>query len=282
VVAVLSTPVRPALEPIAAAQQAMLAAVLLLALLGLALGLVREPAVPSLVPPDLAGAAERIARGDFDARVPRMSGTFGILASALARASEAARLARIGRAATAAPGPVRAGRPPPPPSAAPRPAATPGPSVPVPTLDVPLLAVPPDEVTGSHLPGESLLAPPGTPAPLPLEAPRGRSPIAVPAVQVAQDARAAHPRTTPPAGEEGPAAPAPAEDMETAWREVYEEFLQLRAANGEPTEGVTWERFRDKLRKNRDLLVQRYACRTVRFQVHDKEGRAALRATPVH
>jgi hypothetical protein len=91
----------------------------------------------------------------------------------------------------------------------------------------------------------------------------------------------ARPRTTEPVGMGGPATPAPVEDPETGWRGVYEEFLRLRATNGEPTEGFIWERFRDKLRENRDLLVQRYVCRTVHFQVHDKEGRAALRATLV-
>ena len=75
-------------------------------------------------------------------------------------------------------------------------------------------------------------------------------------------------------------APSPADD-EASWRGVHEEFLRVRAAQGELVDGVTWDRFRDKLRKNRDLLVQKYACRTVRFQVYVKEGKAALRATPV-
>ena len=36
-----------------------------------------------------------------------------------------------------------------------------------------------------------------------------------------------------------------------------------------------------KLRKNREQLVQKYACRTVRFAVYVKDGKAALKATPV-
>ncbi len=46
-------------------------------------------------------------------------------------------------------------------------------------------------------------------------------------------------------------------------------------------EGLTWDRFRDKLRRNRDALAQKYACRTVRFQVYVKDGKAALKATPI-
>ncbi len=57
--------------------------------------------------------------------------------------------------------------------------------------------------------------------------------------------------------------------------------MRVRAAQGEAVEGVTWERFREKLRKNSELLVQKYACRTVRFQVYVKDGKAALKATPV-
>ena len=46
-------------------------------------------------------------------------------------------------------------------------------------------------------------------------------------------------------------------------------------------DGLTWDRFRDKLRRNHDTLAQKYACRTVRFQVYVKDGKAALKATPV-
>jgi hypothetical protein len=269
-VAVLSAPVRPSVEPIAAFQQAMLVALLALAIVGMALGLAREPVVPSHVPRELASAADRISRGDFEVRVPRMSGTFGTLAAALSRASETARLGRIAQGAKAAPGPAAF------------PVAGPLPvphhlSRPAPTLDVPLHAVPPEETTGPHGQGDALgasgLAPPATPTPLPLEGRAGAPLTAAAAVLAAQAARAAHPRTTQPLGVD--------DESDPSWRDVHEEFLRVRTAHGEPVDGVSWERFRDKLRKNRDLLVQKYACRTVRFQVYVKEGKAALRATPV-
>ena len=274
-VAVLSAPVRPSFEPIAAFQQAMLLALLALAIVGVALGLSREPVVPSHVPRELAGAADRISRGDFDVRVPRMSGTFGTLAAALSRASETARLARIAQGASGPPLPAAATLPQTAPLHPPHPA---------PTLDVPLHAVPPEETTGSHRHGDSFgasgLAPPATPTPPPLGGRQGGPLTAAAAVAAAQAARAAYPRTTQPIGVDGPSTPSPADD-EASWRGVHEEFLRVRAAQGELVDGVTWDRFRDKLRKNRDLLVQKYACRTVRFQVYVKEGKAALRATPV-
>ena len=285
-VAVLSAPVRPSFEPIAAFQQAMLVALLALAIVGAALGLAREPVVPSHVPRELASAADRISRGDFDVRVPRMSGTFGTLAAALSRASETARLARIAQGATGAA--IPAGLP----ATAPVP-ISPHPPHPAPTLDVPLHAVPPEETTGPHRDGDSLgasgLAPPATPTPVPLAGRASAQLTAAAAVLAAQAARAAHPRTTQPLGVDGPSTPAPGhatpspadDDPDGSWRGVHQEFLRVRAVQGEAVDGVTWDRFRDKLRKNRDLLVQKYACRTVRFQVYVKEGKAALRATPV-
>jgi hypothetical protein len=74
--------------------------------------------------------------------------------------------------------------------------------------------------------------------------------------------------------------PAPPSD-EQHFREVFREFLAAREKCGEPADGLTYDRFALKLRKNRDQLIQKYNCRTVRFQVYVKEGKAALRAAPV-
>jgi len=236
-VAVVSAPTRAALEPVAAFQQVMLLALVVLGVLGVALGFSRGQAAPAHVPRELAVVADRIAHGDFEVRVPRMSGTFGTLAAALARASEAGRLGRIGQAAASAafPGPS--------PISPITPIASATPAL---TLDVPLHAVPPEEATAAAI------------------------------VQAAQASRAIHPRTTQPIR----STPAPEGD-EAQWTGVHQEFLRLRTDCGESVDGLTWERFRDKLRKNRDALAQKYACRTVRFQVYVKDGKAALKATPI-
>jgi hypothetical protein len=65
------------------------------------------------------------------------------------------------------------------------------------------------------------------------------------------------------------------------FREVYERFIELREQGGESTSDLSYERFLRKLLKNRDALVEKYKCRTVRFQVYAKDGKAALKATPV-
>jgi hypothetical protein len=68
---------------------------------------------------------------------------------------------------------------------------------------------------------------------------------------------------------------------EQHFQEVFREFLTTRERCGEPADGLTYDKFVQKLRKNKEQLVQKYACKTVRFQVYVKEGKAALKATPV-
>jgi hypothetical protein len=65
------------------------------------------------------------------------------------------------------------------------------------------------------------------------------------------------------------------------FQEIYQEFLDAKRRCGEPTENLTFEKFSTKLRGNRDELIKRFGCRTVRFQVYVKDGKAALKATPV-
>lgn len=81
----------------------------------------------------------------------------------------------------------------------------------------------------------------------------------------------------------GPAAGAPASggDEGAEWLAVYEEFLRTKKECGEPTDGLTFDKFRQTLRKNRDALIQRHGCKRVKFSVYVKEGRASLKATPV-
>lgn len=65
------------------------------------------------------------------------------------------------------------------------------------------------------------------------------------------------------------------------FQEVFREFVITREKCAEPSDGLTYDKFVQKLRKNKEQLVQKYACRTVKFQVYVKEGKAALKATPV-
>ncbi len=76
--------------------------------------------------------------------------------------------------------------------------------------------------------------------------------------------------------------PAKAVSDETAeWMSVYDEFLRTKKQCEESTEGLSFDKFQNTLRKNRDALVQRHQCKRVRFSVYIKDGRASLKATPV-
>jgi len=68
---------------------------------------------------------------------------------------------------------------------------------------------------------------------------------------------------------------------EAEWPGVYEDFLKTKKQCNEPTEGLTFDKFRQTLRKNRDALVQRHNCKRVKFTVYVKDGRASLKATPI-
>jgi hypothetical protein len=72
------------------------------------------------------------------------------------------------------------------------------------------------------------------------------------------------------------------EQLEMAeWRAVYEEFVRVKQSCQESTEGLSFEKFQNTLRKNRDSIRERYQCERVKFTVYVKEGRASLKASPV-
>jgi hypothetical protein len=69
--------------------------------------------------------------------------------------------------------------------------------------------------------------------------------------------------------------------QERYWREIYADFLSIKKQCGESITNLTFERFAAKLQKNQDELIQRFQCKGVKFQVYIKEGKAALKATPI-
>lgn len=70
-------------------------------------------------------------------------------------------------------------------------------------------------------------------------------------------------------------------DEETEWRKVYADFVAMKKKFGEPTEKLTYEKFRGTLMRNREALISRHNCARVKFRVYEKQGRAALKASPV-
>jgi hypothetical protein len=71
------------------------------------------------------------------------------------------------------------------------------------------------------------------------------------------------------------------DDELVEWRRVYEEFVALKTQCGEPTASLTFDKFKGTLQRNKDALVARHGCSRVKFTVYVKEGKAALKASPV-
>jgi hypothetical protein len=249
---VLSLAAAPRLEPAVRLQWATLALLVAVLLAGLLIGLSLRGEARVQLPEDLVSAATRIGDGDFSARAPNLAGRLGTIASALNAAAEAAAAQRTGTGSAdvfARPAPEA------------EPSAFDFPARAIPPAPAPMQAV----VTTSKLEGglvggqfEAAPAPPARAAP---------PPAPTPADLLGSAARA---------------APAPAGGGEEGhWHEVFDEFLRVRAECGEPSDGLSYDKFRVKLVKNKEQLVQKYGCKTVRFQVYVKEGKAALKATPV-
>jgi hypothetical protein len=97
----------------------------------------------------------------------------------------------------------------------------------------------------------------------------------------------------PAYGFSGPAAVSPAEQADTGpmdegpededshIRAVFSEYVAARGRCGEPVASLTLDKFRAKLEANKQQLIAKYSCRSARFSVYVKDGKAAIKATPV-
>ncbi|WP_242395494.1 MXAN_5187 family protein [Anaeromyxobacter oryzisoli] len=284
VTVVASVSATSALAPAVEVQWTLLAGTLVLAVVGFLFGLLVRPGeLPPPVPSELLAAADRIGRGDFTTHAPALAGKLGTVAAALNRAVDAAAAAgRAGGPAASltqeffAGGEKAPALPPVPPlDLGPRPSSSrSAPVEPLPPAE-PLPAAP--DAGPTLLGGGAFEAAPvpGRP-PSAVVAPPPPAVIAPPPPRIAQ---ASPPELLQAAARAAP--PAEADGEEQHWREVFQDFLRVRGECGEPSEGLTFERFRAKLESNRTALVAKYACKTVRFQVYVKQGKAALKATPV-
>ena len=70
-------------------------------------------------------------------------------------------------------------------------------------------------------------------------------------------------------------------DVDPYFKQVYDQFIAVKQSCNEPTTGLTYQKFTEKLIKNRDDLMSKTGCKEVRFTVYVKDGKAALKATPV-
>jgi len=85
----------------------------------------------------------------------------------------------------------------------------------------------------------------------------------------------------PPSGGAGEQAPDPAAQREAEWRQVFEDFVATKQQCGENIEGFTFAKFEQTLKKNQEALMKRHGAKRVKFSVYVKEGKAALKASPI-
>ncbi len=72
-----------------------------------------------------------------------------------------------------------------------------------------------------------------------------------------------------------------AEREQREMAQLFDEFIQTKQQCDEPLDGLTLERFIGRIERNRAKLIEQYQCSDVRFSVYVKNGKAALKATPV-
>lgn len=72
-----------------------------------------------------------------------------------------------------------------------------------------------------------------------------------------------------------------AAELKAYVKEIYRDFVETKRSCGEDPGKVTFKRFEAKLMANRQVLLERFKCKTVKFKVYVKDGKAALKATPV-
>ncbi len=70
-------------------------------------------------------------------------------------------------------------------------------------------------------------------------------------------------------------------DEKAEWRQVFDEYVRVRGQCGEPTAGLTFDKFQGTLEKNKAAILSRHPADRVRFTVYVKDGKAALKASPV-
>ncbi|MBX3181219.1 MAG: hypothetical protein KIT72_14930 [Polyangiaceae bacterium] len=145
-------------------------------------------------------------------------------------------------------------------------------------------SVPASEV--SPEPARALPSPPGARS---LPKPKPAAGAAEPAPAATAPAGPAGGPPAPPR-REPPKPPGPPErasgngevgDEQAEWQKVYQDFVATKQQCGEKTEGFTYEKFEQTLKKNREALMARHQCSRVKFSVYVKDGKAALKASPI-
>jgi hypothetical protein len=112
---------------------------------------------------------------------------------------------------------------------------------------------------------DDILGPPGAP---PQQSDSQSTPIRMSGPMAALPA-------TPASSSSGPIV------VDPYFKQIFDQFVVVKKSCNEPTASLTYGKFAEKLSKNRDDLMAKTGCREVRFTVYVKDGKAALKATPV-
>ncbi len=141
------------------------------------------------------------------------------------------------------------------------------------------------------MPAPKPAAPPALPTPVPAPTPPTPPRAAPTPARLAPAPAPASPPTAVPVLATTPAptaAAVPAAGAETGdfdepahFREVYEQYVATRRQCGESTDSLSYEKFEVTLNKTRNQVLAKHAAKSVRFSVYVKEGKAALKATPI-
>jgi hypothetical protein len=151
------------------------------------------------------------------------------------------------------------------------------------------------QMSAFSFPGDpsSMQVPPSAPTPriVPsvnsnkLPRPPGRPGAAIPAgldatLQEGSSMDSAPRRLPVPPGRPG-AEPVSANSELAEWHAVFNDFVGLKQQCGENTEGFSYEKFEQTLKKKNEELLTRHGAKRVKFSVYVKEGKAALKASPI-
>jgi hypothetical protein len=177
--------------------------------------------------------------------------------------------------------PARPGTPPPfpalSPPARPTPPSMPG-MAPPPAPPPALASRPPAPPARTPTPPPSALTPP--PAPTPPSARVPTPPPGASSPQVAVDDLLADAPFEEQPLSQPPSLP-PSGRIDPYFKQVFDQFIAVKKSCSESIAGLTYDKFAEKLIRNRDELRSKTGCREVRFTVYVKDGKAALKATPV-
>ncbi|HKO48447.1 MAG TPA: MXAN_5187 family protein [Polyangiaceae bacterium] len=99
--------------------------------------------------------------------------------------------------------------------------------------------------------------------------------VALDSTMTSEDSSVARRLPTPPMRGDSAAAEL------AEWHAVFQDFVGLKQQCGESTEGFSYEKFEQTLKKKNEELLTRHGAKRVKFSVYVKEGKAALKASPI-